>query len=137
MRIEHSDEDTLEFMDAAAMSYMAVVVHKLNSTLIEKGIKEVSQRREICTSFLFDFAYNDDAGWLSHGDQTLFPKVCFAERAAPAQDENLGGIETLHVSTGASSWHEYAIGVVDQYFDEDRESIAGFRTGSYSDEDTE
>ena len=69
--------------------------------------------------------------WFIEDDKRLYPKVCFAERTAPQEGNHLGEIVRLHIPTNASSWHEYAVGVVDQYFDEFGETVPDVRTGSY------
>jgi hypothetical protein len=135
MQIKHTDDHTVSFIDDAGMSFMALTVHRLNLVLQANGIGDAAARQEICSSFLFDFGYHHDAGWLVVRDQKLFPMVCFAERAAPEEDENLGSIQTIHIPTEASSWHEYAHGVVSQYFEEDQEQVKDIRRGSYESED--
>ncbi|MDX2212391.1 MAG: hypothetical protein SFY66_03790 [Oculatellaceae cyanobacterium bins.114] len=40
----------------------------------------------------------------------------------------------LHVPTDATLWHEYAVGVVSQYFEDSEEILPGLRTGSYENE---
>ena len=89
----------------------------------------------ICTAFLAEFAYHLDAGWLMCDDRTLFPRVCFAERAEPGNGEDLGRMRLMHVPTDASPWHSYASSVVARYFDADQQSIDGLRRGSYDSED--
>jgi hypothetical protein len=131
LQIEHSDSDTLEFVDSAAMSFMVLTVSRLNEALVANGVANAELRRSICASFLFDFAYHHDAGWLVHDDRRLYPITSFAEREAPRGDENLGAITRLHVPTDASSWHEYAHGVVSQFFEDDREQVSEIRFGSY------
>lgn len=135
MYIEHTDENTVEFLDDAGMSFMLLTTHRLNQVLQENGIENPIIRQEICGSFMFDFAYNLDAGWLIENDKKLFPKICFAERVKANDDENLGSLETLHIPTEASSWHEYAHGVVSQYFEDNEEHQPDIRTGSYDNED--
>ena len=134
MKVEHSDTDTLEFLDSAGMAFMTLTVHRLNAALIEQGIADSGVREEICSKFLFGFAYHHDAGWLMQDDRQVFPMVVLAERRKPGPDENLGKIRTLHVPTQASSWHEYACGVVSEYFSAN-ESAAGIRRGSYENGD--
>jgi hypothetical protein len=134
MRVIHEDNDTIEFLDEAAMTFMALTVHRLNSALIESGVDNVALRQEVCAKFLFEFAYHHDAGWLSQGGQKLFPMVTFAKRRSSKEDENLGGIAEIHVPTPASSWHEYAHGVVSQYFEEAAERVDDISFGSYGDE---
>ena len=131
MRVEHNDKDTTEFLDEAAMSFMTLTVHRLNATLRANGIANAVARQNICASFLFEFAYHHDAGWLMHKDRKLFPLVTFADRAAPAEGQNLAPIEVLHVPTPASSWHEYAHGVVSEYFEDHNEEVRSLRFGSY------
>jgi len=131
MRVVHDDDDTLELIDEAAMTFMALAVHRLNAALVEGGVANSEKRQEICASFLFEFAYNHDAGWIEHEGRKLFPIVTFAERAEPAGDENLGKIDALHVPTPVSSWHEYAHGVVSQVFEEDNEDPKSIKFGSY------
>jgi hypothetical protein len=134
MRVIHEDSDTIEFLDEAAMTFMALTVHRLNGALTESGVDDAALRQEVCARFLFEFAYHHDAGWLSQGRQKLFPLVAFAKRQDPKEDENLGEIAEIHVPTPASSWHEYAHGVVSQYFEEAAESVDDISFGSYSEE---
>ncbi len=131
MKIEHSDSHTVDVLDEAGMAFMALTIHRLNESLKRNGIEDAGQRQEICASFLFEFAYQHDAGWLIHGDRKLFPLVVFATRETSTPEENLGAIAELHVPTPASSWHEYAHGVVSQYFEDDEESVPEVQTGSY------
>ena len=131
MKVEHSDSHTIDFLDDVAMAYMALTAHRLNESLKRHGIADAAQRQDICSSFLFEFAYQLDAGWLTHEGRRLFPLVSFAVREKTSPDENLGTIAELHVPTPASSWHEYASGVVSKYFDEDEETVPGVQTGSY------
>lgn len=134
MRVIHEDNDTIEFLDEAAMTFMALTVHRLNNALAESGVDNAALRQEVCAKFLFEFAYHHDAGWLSQGGQKLFPLVTFAKRGNPKRDENLGGIVEIHVPTPASSWHEYAHGVVSQYFEESAENVDDISFGSYDEE---
>lgn len=135
MKVEHSDSHTVDFLDDAAMAFMALTIHRLNESLKRHGIEDSAQRQEICSSFLFEFAYQQDAGWFSHGEKRLYPLVSFAVRKKSSPEENLGPITELHVPTPASSWHEYANGVVSQYFETDEEAVPGVLTGSYDMDD--
>lgn len=135
MDIKHTDSHTTDFIDEAAMTFMALTIDRLNRVLSENGVSDPEKRQEICGSFLFEFAYRHDAGWQSEHDEKLFPIVCFAERAEPGEDSNLGAINTIHIPTEASSWHEYAYGVTSQYFEDDNESVPNVKTGSYNNED--
>ena len=135
MRIEHDDRNTLEFIDDAAISFMRLMAHRLNESLKKHGVEEAEIRESICYGAVFDMGYAVDAGWLMQGEKKLFPKICFAERSTPASDENLGAIERLHVPTEATSWHEYAAGIITEYFEENDEDIADIRRGSYNHED--
>lgn len=134
MREVHEDDNTIEFLDEAAMTFMALTVHRLNSALTESGVDDAALRQEVCAKFLFEFAYHHDAGWLIQGGQKLFPLVTFVKRREPKEDENLGKIEDIHVPTLASSWHEYAHGVVSQYFEEDSEGVDEISFGSYGEQ---
>ena len=134
MEIEHNDSDTLEFIDAAALSFMALTLSRLNEALVANGVASAEVRQSICASFLFELAYHHDAGWLAHDDRKLYPITSFAERAAPRNGENLGVITRLHVPTDASSWHEYAHGVVSQFFEDNREQVSEIQFGSYDSE---
>jgi len=134
MRVVHEDEDTIEFLDEAAMTFMTLTVHRLNTALVESGVSDAAVRQEVCAKFLFEFAYHHDAGWLSQGETKLYPMVVFAKRRTPKKTENLGAIAEIHVPTQASSWHEYAQGVVSQYFEEASESVEAVSFGSYGDE---
>jgi predicted oxidoreductase len=103
----------------------------LNAALLENGVSSQERRKSICAAFLFQFAYHQDAGWLLEDGLKLFPLVAFAERD-DASRENLGSITKLHVPTPVSSWHEYAHGIVSQFFEDDSESTGDLRFGSYN-----
>jgi hypothetical protein len=134
MRVIHEDSDTTDFLDEAAMTFMALTVHRLNGALTESGVDDAALRQEVCAKFLFEFAYHHDAGWLAKDGQKLFPLVAFARRQDPREDENLGQIAEIHVPTQASSWHEYAHGVESQYFEEAAEGVDDISFGSYNEE---
>jgi hypothetical protein len=125
------DDDTVQFTDELAMDFMTLTAHRLNKALKANGIADQSVREDICASFLFDFAYHHDAGWLAHDEVRVYPMVAFAKRRPASGDEVLGAIDTLHVPTQASSWHEYATGVVADYFGESDESVGAIPAGSY------
>lgn len=131
MEIEHNEANTVELIDGAAMSFMTLTVSRLNEALVANGVDSAEVRQSICASFLFEFAYHHDAGWLTHDDRRLYPITSFAERAAPRDGENLGAITRLHVPTDASSWHEYTHGVVSQFFEDNREQVSEIQFGSY------
>ena len=135
MRVEHNDENTEEFTDQAGMSWMLLLVNRINDALVSEGVSERQVRHEICTKVLFGLAYELDAGWFVEGDRKIFPKVCFAERADPTEDQNLGDITCVHIPTDVSSWHEYAVSVVSEYFYDNDEKVSDIRTGSYDRED--
>lgn len=131
MEINYSDENTVEFLDQAGMTYMLLLIHQLNESLKEHGVESSSVRQEVCSTFIFNFSYNHDAGWLIEETKKVFPKVCFLEREPAANGENLGKIKSVHIPTEASSWHEYAYGVVSQYFEAYGEALPDVKTGSY------
>lgn len=132
--VKHDDEHTVEVLDEVAMIFMSLVTHRLNAALRENGISSSEARQEICSNFMFGFSYDLDAGWVQADPTRYFPKVCFLERAKPTENENLGAVEVVHVPSGASSWHEYAHGVVSQYFEEGEALGEGVRMGSYENE---
>jgi hypothetical protein len=134
MKIVHDDDHTIEVLDEVAMTFMTLVSHRLNAALRENGVSASEQRQEICAHFLFDLAYQLDAGWFQQDKTRFFPKVCFVERAKPTGDENLGAIGVVHIPSEASSWHEYAHGVVSDYFEQDESIDPQIRTGSYQKE---
>ncbi len=134
MKIIHEDIDTVEFVDDAAMSFMTLTVHRLNAALKDGGVTDAAVRQEICSRFLFEFAYHHDAGWLTKDGRKLFPMVAFAERRSPKQGENLGEISEIHVPTQATSWHEYAYGVASRYFEDCNEEVDAITFGSYGEE---
>lgn len=134
IEIKHADDHTIEVLDEAAMTFMALVTHRLNAALEENGISDSEARQEICAHFMFGLSYDLDAGWFQEGETRFFPKVCFLERAKPAEDENLGAVKVVHIPSEASSWHEYAHGVVSEYFEEGEAVGQGVRTGSYENE---
>ncbi|HEX7802337.1 MAG TPA: hypothetical protein VF471_06225 [Pseudoxanthomonas sp.] len=134
IEIKHDDDHTIEVLDEAAMTFMTLVTHRLNAALEENGISDSEERQEICAHFMFGLSYDLDAGWFQEGETRFFPKVCFLERARPAEGENLGTVKVVHIPSEASSWHEYAHGVVSEYFEEGETLGQGVRTGSYENE---
>lgn len=135
IRIRHDDEHTIEVIDELGTTYMALLTQRLNQALREHGIDDEGKRQDICESFMFGFAYELDAGWFRTEGERFFPKVCFLERARPEEDENLGAVKVVHLPNEASSWHEYAQGVVGEYFDADESLDPAITTGSYEAED--
>ena len=135
IQIKHDDNHTVEVLDGVGMTMMTLVTHRLNTALLENGISDSAQRQEICSGFLFGFSYQLDAGWFQESDTRYFPKICFLERAKPRGDENLGTVKVVHIPNEATSWHEYAHGVVSDYFDEGESLDPEIRTGSYKRED--
>lgn len=131
MQVEHTDKNTVEFLDDAGMTFMLMTVHRLNDALKNAGVRNKATRQDICSSFLFELAYHHDAGWLIYEGRKLFPMIAFAERTPAEKGENLGAVQTLHVPTDASSWHEYAHGVVSTYFEDDKEAEPDVTFGSY------
>lgn len=131
MNIEHTDENTVDFVEEAAMTFMMIQTHRLNEALKVRGISDQNSRQDICSDFIFDLAYGVDAGWFIEGGVRLYPKVCMAERAAAGDGGDLGAIQRLHVPTTASLWHEFAASIVDQYFNEYGETLQDVRAGSY------
>ena len=131
--IKHDDDHTVQVLDDVAMTFIALVTDRLNTTLRENGIADAGARQEICAQFMFGLSYDLDAGWFQPHENRYFPKVVFLERDRPGTDENLGKVKVIHIPTEVSSWHEYAHGVVSEYFEEE-ESVGGVRTGSYENE---
>lgn len=131
IKIKHDDDHTVEVLDEVAMTFMALVTHRLNAALRENGVSSSEQRQEICAHFMFGHSYELDAGWFQEDKTRFFPKVCFLERAKPKEDENLGEVEVVHIPNEASSWHEYAHGVVSDYFEQGESLDPPVRTGSY------
>ena len=134
IEIKHDDDHTVEVLDEAAMTFMALVTDRLNNTLRENGVNDQATRQEICAQFMFGLSYDLDAGWIQEETTRYFPKVAFLERDRPGDDENLGKVKVVHLPTDASSWHEYAHGVVSDYFEEGESLGAEVRTGSYGNE---
>jgi hypothetical protein len=134
MKIMHDDAHTVNVLDEAAMTVMALIVHELNDSLRAHGMEDAGTRKECCSRFLFGLAYALDAGWFIEQGVKYFPKICFLERNDPAEGEHLGQTAVVHVPTQASLWHEYTHGVVSQYFEEYGEKVPGVRTGSYDKE---
>ena len=133
--IKHDDDHTVEVLDEVAMTFLALVTDRLNMALRENGVGDVVARQEICAQFLFGLSYDLDAGWFQEKATRYFPKVAFLERDSPGDDENLGQVKVVHLPTESSSWHEYAHGVVSQYFEEGESLRGEVRTGSYENED--
>jgi hypothetical protein len=135
IKIQHDDDHTVEVLDEVAMTFMTLVTHRLNAVLRENGVSAPEQRQEICASFMFGLSYELDAGWFQESELRYFPKVCFLERAKPTKDENLGALKVVHIPSEASSWHEYAHGIVSSYFEEGEVLDPPIRKGSYESED--
>lgn len=131
IQVKHSDDHTIEVLDEVGMSYMALVIDRLNAALVKGGVKTARARKEICENFLFGLSYQLDAGWFEQDGSRYFPKVCFLERAKAKAGQNLGKVKVIHVPNEASSWHEYAMGVVAQYFEEGETVVPEVPTGSY------
>ncbi|PIF91766.1 hypothetical protein CLU86_2701 [Acidovorax sp. 62] len=131
IQIQHDDDHTVETLDEVSMTFMALMTHRLNAALRENGIASSEQRQEICAQFMFSQAYELDAGWFQEENVRYFPKLCFLERAKPTEDENLGAVNVVHIPSEASSWHEYAHGVVSDYFESGESLDPPVRTGSY------
>ena len=134
IQIKHDDKHTIGVVDDLAMTFMSLVTHRLNAALQEGGVSDSEARQEICANFIFGLSYDLDAGWFQETQTRYFPKVCFLERLKPTEDENLGAVQVVHVPSEASSWHEYAHGVVSQYFEAGETPAQGVRTGSYENE---
>lgn len=134
IKIKHDDDHAVEVLDEVAMTFMALVTHRLNAALRENGVSSSAQRQEICAHFMFGHSYELDAGWFQEEKTRFFPKVCFLERAKPKEDENLGEVKVVHIPNEASSWHEYAHGVVSDYFEQGESLDPPVRTGSYESE---
>lgn len=135
IQVRHSDDHTIDVLDEVGMIYMSLVIDRLNAALVKGGVKTARARKKICENFLFDLSYQLDAGWFEQDDNRYFPKVCFLERAKAKAGENLGTVKVIHLPNEATSWHEYAMGVVGQYFDEEETVVPEVRTGSYEMED--
>lgn len=135
LQIHHDDDHTVEVLDEVNMTFMALITDRLNQTLRKNGVDDPAQREEICSSFVFGLAYQLDAGWFEHEGTRFFPNVCFVERGRPGPEDNLGPVEHLHLPTEASSLHEYATGVVSQYFEDDETLDPPVKTGSYDSPD--
>lgn len=133
MEIKHTDEHTIEFIEHAAYSFMTLLTHDLNFILKQNGVSEKNIREKICSDYLFELAYDFDACWFIEGKRKLFTKVCFAERAKQNSKSSLGEIETLHLPTEAIAWHEFILGVVEDFF-EGGEKKPKIKIGSYDNE---
>ena len=134
IEIKHGDEHTVEVLDDVAMTFMVLATDRLNKVLRDNGVADVGARQKICAQFMFDLSYELDAGWFQRDEPRYFPKVVFLERFGPEGDENLGKVKVVHIPTEASSWHEYAHGVVSEYFEEGEVIGGDVRTGSYQSE---
>ena len=62
MEISHSDKNTLEFVDNAAMTFMLLETDRINGILLDSGIADRRLRQEICERLVFQSAYNYEAG---------------------------------------------------------------------------
>jgi hypothetical protein len=137
IHIHHDDDHTVAVLDEVSMSFMALLTERINRQLRENGIDDPAQREKICGDVMFDLSYQLDAGWFEVEDTRYFPKLCFLERAQPAAGALLGDVEQLHLPTEASSLHEYAFGVVSDYFDADESLDPPVKAGSYQSDNAE
>jgi hypothetical protein len=118
-------DDSYEEM---AATYQVIEIARLNEVLKKYNVPD-KVRREICTDYFFDSGVFLDCGWLKISGQQVWPALCFAERPLDPE-EGLGDIAKLYAPSPFFSFHEYAHGDIDHYFDEGSESIEDIEHGN-------
>lgn len=118
-------DDSYEEM---AATYQVIEIARLNEVLKRHNVSDQS-RREICTDYFFESGVFIDSGWFKVSGNQVFPTRCFAERPVDPK-EGLGEIAKLHIPSQFFSFHEYAHGDIDSYFEADAESIESIEHGN-------
>jgi hypothetical protein len=118
-------DDSYEEM---AATYQVIEIARLNEVLKRHKIPD-EVRREICTDYFFENGVFLDSGWFKVSGNQVFPTLCFAERPVDPE-EGLGEIAKLHIPSQFFSFHEYAHGDINLYFEDDAESIGNIEHGN-------
>jgi hypothetical protein len=118
-------DDSYEEM---AATYQVIEIARLNEVLKKHNVPD-DVRREICTDYFFDSGVFLDSGWIKVEGKQVWPKMCFAERPLDPE-EGLGDITKLYAPSEYFSFHEYAHGDIDSYFQENAESIEDIEHGN-------
>lgn len=113
--INHDDYEEI------AATYQVLEIARLNEVLKKHGIADKTLRQEICSDFIFDSGQFLDSGWFEAKGRRVYPELYFAERSSDAE-EGLGEIGKLYVTSEYFSFHEYALGDIYQYFEEQNET---------------
>ena len=111
-----------------ASSYQCVEIDRLNVVLKENGISDVEVRKSICEHYFFQSGVFLDSGWIVSEGKKVWPELCFAERPLDP-NKGLGEIEKLHVPSDHFSFHEYAHGDLDLYFEDNGEDMSEIEQG--------
>jgi hypothetical protein len=111
-----------------AATYQVIEIARLNEVLKTHNLP-ADLRRAICEDYFFDSGVFLDCGWLKVSGMQVWPALCFAERPLDAK-EGLGDITKLYAPSLFFSFHEYAHGDIDNYFDESNESVEDIEHGN-------
>jgi hypothetical protein len=111
-----------------AATYQMIEIGRLNEVLKKHYIPD-DVRREVCTDYFFDSGNFLDCGWIKVSGRQIWPSLCFAEKPLDP-NEGLGDMTKLYAPSQFFSFHEYAHGDIDNYFDENGESLQGIEHGN-------
>ena len=111
-----------------AATYQVIEIGRLNEVLKKHNIP-AEVRREICTDYFFDSGVFLDSGWLKVSGKQVWPSLCFAEKPLDP-NEGLGDATKLFAPSQFFSFHEFAHGDIDNYFDENGESVENIEHGN-------
>jgi hypothetical protein len=119
--VSDSDYETL------AATYQVLEAALLDSVLSKCGVSDLGQRRKICEAFIFSHGLVFDQGAFQQDGKWFSPVVNYAELAGSPQEgfQPTGRYSERDVNF---SYHEYALGNLDYYFEECN-CIADFEWG--------
>lgn len=64
-----------------AATYQCLEIARLNQVLKRHGITDSAQRRKICADYFYDSGSFLDACWFKAEGKTVYPELCYSERA--------------------------------------------------------
>ena len=117
-----------DIYEEMAATFQVIEIARLNEVLKKHNIS-AEIRREICTEYAFDSGVFLDCGWLKVSGKQVWPSLCFAEKPLDP-DEGLGEMTKLYAPSQFFSFHEYAHGDIDNYFDENGETLETIEHGN-------
>lgn len=111
-----------------AATCQVIEIARLNEVLKTHNLP-ADLRPAICEEYFFESGVFLDCGWLKVAGRQVWPALCFAERSLDAE-EGLGDITKLYAPSQFFSFHEYAHGDIDYYFDKCSESVDDIEHGN-------